>query len=213
MSAVGAPTEAWQGAPAYDQFMGRWSRLLAERFVRWAGVAPGLRAIDVGSGTGALAGALLRAGASSVVGTDRSADFVAAATASFAGNDGVRFNRSEATDLREPSSSFDAALSNLVLNFVDRPEQMVSEMARVTRPGGTVAICVWDYAGRMEMLRFFFDAATEVDPEGAPAADEGRRFPVCQPQPLRGLLRDAGFDKVRTAPLEVPLEFSSFDDY
>lgn len=210
---MGEPAESWRGASAYDRFMGRWSRPLADRFVAWAGIAPGAKAIDVGCGTGALSGALLRAGAAAVVGTDRSADFVAGASAAFAGDPRARFECRDATDLQETTCSFDAALSSLVLNFVDDPPRMVAEMARVTRPGGTVAVCVWDYAGKMEMLRFFWDEAAVVDPDGGLLADEGRRFPVCHPGPLADLLQEAGVDRVRTAPLEIPMPFSSFDDY
>src|SRR5438128_715466 len=78
---------------------------------------------------------------------------------------------------------FDAAVSALMLNFVPDPAAVLAEMRRAVRPGGAVALYVWDYAGRMEMMRHFWDAAAAIDP-GANAADEGRRFPICEPHAL-----------------------------
>jgi SAM-dependent methyltransferase len=99
-----------------------------------------------------------------------------------------------------------------VLNFVPDPGQAVREMARVTRPGGRVAAYVWDYAGRMELMRHFWDAAAALDPAAA-ELDEGRRFGLCRPEPLARLLRDAGLAGVEVRPVEVPTRFRDFDDY
>ncbi len=100
----------------------------------------------------------------------------------------------------------------LVLNFVPQPERMVGEMARAVRPGGTVAVYVWDYAGKMQLMRHFWNAAAALDPL-AVAFDEGRRFPVCRPGPLAELLRGAGLTEVETRSIDVPTDFQDFDDY
>jgi len=106
----------------------------------------------------------------------------------------------------------DAAVSGLVLSFVPDPAGAVAEMTRVTRAGGRVAAYVWDYGGRMELIRRFWDAAAALDPAAA-TLDEGRRFGLCRPEPLAGLFRDAGLVEVAGRPIEVPTRFRDFDDY
>jgi SAM-dependent methyltransferase len=103
-------------------------------------------------------------------------------------------------------------VSGLVLNFVPDPVQAVQEMTRVTRPRGRVAAYVWDYAGRMELMRWFWDAAAALDP-AAVELDEGRRFGLCQPEPLARLFQDAGLVEVGVRPIQVPTRFRGFDDY
>jgi SAM-dependent methyltransferase len=103
-------------------------------------------------------------------------------------------------------------VSGLVLNFVPDPALAAREMTRVARPGGRVAAYVWDYAGRMELIRHFWDAAAALDPAAA-ELDEGRRFGLCQPEPLGRLFRDAGLADVGVRPIEVATRFRDFDDY
>jgi hypothetical protein len=86
-------------------------------------------------------------------------------------------------------------------------------MRRVTRPGGLVAASVWDYAGEMTMLRTFWDAATEVDPEGARALDEGRRMPYCDPVALKELWEESGLTEVAVGELVVSAAYRDFEDY
>jgi hypothetical protein len=85
-------------------------------------------------------------------------------------------------------------------------------MARVARPGGTVAAYVWDYAGKMELMRYFWDAAVMLDPT-ALEFDEGRRFPICQPTPLAALFESVGLQKVEVRPIDISTHFRDFDDY
>ena len=88
----------------------------------------------------------------------------------------------------------------------------VAEMTRVTRTGGLVAVYLWDYADRMQMIRHFFDAAVALDPN-ASELDEGRRFPICQPDALSQLFESAGLNNVEVRPIEVSTHFRNFDDY
>jgi SAM-dependent methyltransferase len=168
--------------------------------------------LDVGCGTGALAEAVLALAApAEVVGVDRSPAYVAFAR-DLVSDARVRFYVGDARALREAPASFDAVVSGLVLNFLPEPEKAVSEMARVARPGGTVAAYVWDYAEGMQMMRRFWDAAGALDPR-ARELDEGRRFPLCKPEPLADLLGTVGLRGVEVHAIEVPTVFRDFDDY
>jgi hypothetical protein len=85
-------------------------------------------------------------------------------------------------------------------------------MTRVTRPGGTVAVYVWDYAGKMELMRYFWDAAVALEPT-AYDLDEHPRVPICRPEPLAELFAGAGLRDVETRSIDVPTVFRDFDDY
>ena len=125
---------------------------------------------------------------------------------------GIALARAGAEALPFREAAFDRVVSGLVLNFVPDPARALAEMARVVRPGGKAALYVWDYAGKMEMMRRFWDAAGALDP-AAVERDEGRRFPICRPKPLRELLTAAGFIDVDARAIDVPTVFRDFDDY
>ncbi len=205
--------DRWDSGDAYEPYVGRWSRLIAREFVRWLAVPPGSRWLDVGCGTGALTKTVLEhAAPSEVVGTDPSASYIASAGARMDDDPRARFEIGDARALRAATATFDVVASGLVLNFVPRPEPAVAEMARVTRPGGTVAAYVWDYAEGMRLIRHFWDAAGVLDPK-AKELDEGRRFWLCQPEPLSRLFLTAGLEDVEVRAIEVPTYFRDFDDY
>lgn len=192
--------------------MGRWSRPVAERFLLWLAQKPGSRWLDVGCGTGVLSGSILaQGGPSFVAGLDFSPQFVAYALKRFAG-ERAAFFVGDAGSLPFVSGHFDAAVSAIALNFFPQPGTAVGEMARVVRPGGQVAVYVWDYAEGMEMLRFFWDTAVALD-AAAGELDEGRRFPLCRPEPLVGLFEGAGLSDVRVEAIEVQTRFDDFEDY
>ena len=211
MSEDRPPGEGWAVGAAYESYVGRWSRLVARELLRWLCVPAGARWLDVGCGTGTLAQAVLaQAAPSGVVGVDRSSGFAAHARASTA-DDRVVFQVADARALPVADGGFDAVVSGLVLNFVPEPERMVAEMARAARPGSVVALYVWDYAGGMELMRRFWDAAKALDPRAA-ALDEGVRFPVCAPAPLEALFTSAGLSAVETRAIDVQTPFRDFDD-
>jgi SAM-dependent methyltransferase len=110
------------------------------------------------------------------------------------------------------AAEFDRVVAGLVLNFLPDPVRAVAEMARVVRPGGVVAVYVWDYVEGMELMRRFWDAAAALDPQAA-ELDEGRRFPLCRPEALHRLFAQAGLAGIGTRAIEVPTRFREFDDY
>jgi SAM-dependent methyltransferase len=207
-----ARMESWGVGSAYEPFIGRWSRATAGEFLRWLDQEKGRRWVELGCGTGALSHAILHtAGPAVLIATDRSHDYVSCARGG-AERRSDRFVVSDATRLPLSAAVADLVVSGLLLNFLPDPMAGAEEMRRLAAPGGTVAAYVWDYAGRMELLRTFWDEAVALDP-AADLLDEGRRFPICAPEPLERLWRQAGFVDVASAGLEVPTRFADFEDY
>lgn len=192
--------------------MGRWSRPVAREFLDWLAAAPGAAWLDVGCGSGALTRTILElASPSAVLGVDPAAGFLSAARDQTR-DSRARFARGDACALPCAAASFDVVVAGLALNFVGDPRKGLAEMLRTARPGGVVAAYVWDYADGMQMLRRFWDAASFLDP-AAVDLDEGRRFPLCQPERLSALFRSAGLTAVVVRALEVPTLFRDFNDY
>jgi SAM-dependent methyltransferase len=197
-------------AQAYDRWIGRYSPQLAAALIEFAGVEPGTKALDVGCGPGALSAALVgRLGAANVYAVDPSEPFVDACRGRLPG---VNALVAGAESLPFPDDEFDAALAQLVVNFMSDPEAGVREMARVTRAGGVVAACVWDYGGEMTLLRAFWDSAREVDPARGEAGDESKVMKWSGEGDLAELWRLAGLTDVRFGALHVSASYESFDD-
>ena len=204
--------DTWAAGDLYEPYVGRWSRKVASELLAWLRLPPHSSWLDVGCGTGALTQVILdRALPASVVGIDASAAFIDHARGHIS-DPRASFDIGDAQDLPVETNRFDAAVSALVLNFVPKPEAAVAQMARAVKPGGTVAAYVWDYAGKMELMRLFWDAAVELNP-AATELDEGRRFPLCGPAPLTELFAQAGLNAVDVRALDVATPFRDFDDY
>jgi len=202
--------ETFRAADAYDRAVGRYGPSLAAELIAFAGVEPPMRALDVGCGTGLLTAALAeRLGAEQVAGAEPSEPFAEACRARVPGTEVVV---AAAEELPFADGAFDVALSQLVANFMRDAEAGIRELARVVRPGGVVASCVWDYAGEMTLLRAFWDAARDVEPERAAAADEGVVMRWCTEDELRGLWEGAGLADVRTGALTARADYESFED-
>ena len=207
-------TETWDSAEAYERYVGRWSRRVARDFLGWLAVPPGGRWLDVGCGTGALSRTILDvARPATVLGVDPAERYVAHARERIA-DPRARFAVGDARALPVADGACDAVVSGLVLNFVPAADQegTVAGMRGAARGGGVVAAYVWDYAEGMQMVRRFWDAAGETDP-AARDLDEGRRFPLCRPDPLAALFRGAGLGDVAVRAVEVPTVFRDFDDW
>jgi SAM-dependent methyltransferase len=208
---TGSATERWASGDLYEPYVGRWSRLVAREFVTWLDAPAGLAWLDVGCGTGALTEAIAAGCAPErLVGIDPSAGFLDSARRRLGA--AAELRQADAQGLPFAAAEFDRVVSALVLNFVPDQPRAAGEMVRVARPGGEVAVYVWDYAGRMELMRYFWDAAAALDPRGA-ELDEGRRFPICRPEALEELFRAARLADVATRLIDVPTVFRDFDDY
>lgn len=198
----------WADGDAYELYVGRWSRLVARDFLRWVGAGPRLRWLDVGCGTGALSAAILaQCDPIEVVGVDRSEAHVAW-TAAHVDDDRARFVVADAA--QPPAVTVDVVVSGLVLNFLPDAGAALRAM-RERAPAGVVAAYVWDYGGRMDLMRYFWDAVGALDP--AADLDEALRFPICHPDRLRALWQDTGFADVAVESIDVPTVFRDFDDY
>jgi SAM-dependent methyltransferase len=204
--------DAWDSGAAYEPYVGRWSRLVAAEFLRWLRISPQSRWFDFGCGTGALTQTILAlANPVQVVGCDRSAGFVDFAQ-QHTSDPRAAFVVAELPHLPDLPGGFDACVSGLVLNFLPNPATALAAFASRTRHRGTIAAYVWDYGGGMELMRLFWDAAGALDPAAA-ALDEGRRFPLCQPEALKALFDRAALDDVAVRAIDVPTVFSGFNDY
>ena len=204
--------DVWASGDAYEPYVGRWSRLVARDFVDWLKVPTGQRWLDIGCGTGALSQTILeRAAPQELMGVDPSDGFVAHARRVI-GDTRAEFKVGDAQSLPVDNQAFDVAVAGLVINFVPDMAKAAAEMVRVTRSGGTAAAYVWDYAGKMQMMRQFWDAAVALNP-AALDKDEGRRFPVCRPEPLTALFQHAGLTNVEVRAIDAPTVFKDFDDF
>ena len=202
----GARTFQTSGS-AYDRFMGRYSRPLAELFADAAGATSGQRVLDVGCGPGALTGVLVdRLGAASVAACDPSPPFVEECAARHPGVD-VRTGRAEQIPFDD--AAFDGALAQLVLHFVSDPPAAAAEMRRTVRSGGVVGACVWDFAEGMEMLRHFWDAALTVDPD---APTEARTLRFGRPGEIVEVFEGAGLVDIVESELAVSSTYDNFDE-
>jgi SAM-dependent methyltransferase len=204
--------DRWAAGSTYEDFMGRWSRQLAPRFVSWLRMPGGVHWLDVGCGTGALTNAICsHADPASVLGCDPAEAFIEYARQH---SQDVRasFVVAGAGALPHRADGYGSITSLLALNFFPDPEAAVREMRSLTAPDATVSACVWDYGGRMEFLRCFWDAAVAMD-STARELDEGERFPLCRPTALADVFRAGGLRDVRCEPIEISTEFAGFDDY
>jgi SAM-dependent methyltransferase len=205
--------DVWAAGDSYEPYVGRWSRLVAAEFVSWLSVPAKSDWLDVGCGTGALTRVILEtADPRTVRGVDPSPNFIEYARARISGRL-VSFEVGDAQAIPIADASVDAAVAGLVLNFVPAVADAVSEMTRVVRPERVVAAYVWDYAGKMELMRYFWDSAVALDP-AASTLDEGRRFPICSEPALTELFTHAAaLQSVEVRPIDIPTHFRDFDDY
>lgn len=192
---------------AYQVFLGRWTRALGVLLVEFARFPDG-RLLDVGCGTGSLAAAMAARGPT--IGVDVAVPYLAYARRQVVP---VRFVAGAASRLPFAAGVFAGAAAQLVLNFVGDPVAAVREMRRVTRPGGVVAACVWDFRGGLVYQRLLWDTAAGIDPNAAAVRDRLFAAPLALPDGLPALFARAGIARVETTSLTVRMEYASFADY
>jgi SAM-dependent methyltransferase len=192
---------------AYDRFMGRYSSPLASQMADFGGIDAGQEVLDVGCGPGALTAELVRRldpGTAAAI--DPSQAFVEAVLTRYPG---VRTDLGIAEDLPYEDDAFDAALSQLAVHFMADPVRGLGEMARVTRPGGVVAACVWDHAGGSGPLGVFWRAAHELKPA---VRDESHLAGTRQDH-LAELFDDAGLEDIREGALSSTVHHETFEEW
>ncbi len=205
-------TDPWKSGNPYEYFMGRWSVPVARKFIKWLSLPQNQRWLDVGCGTGALSASILELAApQEILAIDASDAFIAFARQTHK-DARLTFEVADARQLPAETDHFDAVVSGIALNFIPFPIDALNEMTRVVCAGGAVAVYVWDYADKMEMLRYFWDAAIAINPT-ATELDEGPRFPLCQPTALEALFQEAGLKNIEVQAIDAPTLFKNFDDY
>ena len=204
-------TDSWNNSDPYEYFMGRWSRMMAPVFLDWLNMPGELSWLDLGCGTGALGSSVIhKCNPGKVTFMDSSPQFVQKTEETF--NDKASFVTGDAGQIPCNDNSFDVVVSGLALNFFPDVSKAILEMKRVTKPGGVIAAYVWDYSGRMDFLRVFWNKAVELD-EGARELDEGIRFPICNHYALATEFKASGLAGVHTSDLDINTNFNDFDDY
>lgn len=208
------PTYTWASGDAYQRYVGRWSLLVANEFLDWISVPAQSDWLDVGCGIGTLVSRIdALANPRSIAGIDSSAGFIDYAKVHIR-SPIATFQLGDARSIPFADGRFGAVVSGLVLNFVPQSDQprAAGELARVADSGATVAAYVWDYAEGQQMMRYFWDAAVDLDPAARTRA-EAIKFPLCHPEPLSELFAGAGLVDVDTRSIEIPTVFADFDDY
>jgi ubiquinone/menaquinone biosynthesis C-methylase UbiE len=204
--------DKWTSGAAYDQWMGRWSRLVAEAFVVWLDLPQKSCWLDVCCGSGVLTEAVAnRRAPAQIVGMDASPQQISYAR-EHRSQPNITFETGDAMHLRFNDARFDAIVCGLGLNYLPDPTDALREMRRVAAPQGTVAIYVWDYAHGARFLREFWNAAAVCDSE-APQHDQANRFTQCNPEALQKLFEQAGLEEIKVQALDINTRFTSFDDY
>lgn len=204
--------DKWTDAEAYEQYVGRWSRSIGEKFLAWLDIPPEQRWLDLGCGTAALTSGILQdCQPTSVIGIEPSEGFLESARERIT-DARATFRQGSGAQIALDDGPVDVAVSGLVLNFIPDQRRAMAELVKAVTPGGTVAAYVWDYADHVQFMRCFWDAARALDP-GAEDKDEGVRFPICRPGPLAELFTTAGLRNVTTAPIDILTPFADFDDY
>jgi SAM-dependent methyltransferase len=199
--------------PAYERFLGRWTKRLAEPLLDFAGFPAGGALLDVGTGTGSVARAMAaRWPSRQIVGVDVAESYIGYARAQAIGASPV-FEIGDATALHFDNGAFAGVTAQLVLNFVPNAKLAIGEMKRATQRGGIVVAAIWDFRGGLVYQRLFWDTVAGIDPEAANVRDRLFSGTLALPDGLTKLFADAGLADVRRCSLTVRMDYVNFDDY
>jgi len=210
---TGASFDSWTAGQSYEHYMGRWSRMVAGKFLTWLDAPTNADWLELGCGTGALTSTVLRqCSPRSILATDASEDFIAHTRQALV-DPRLDFRTASAEALPADDASVDVVTSGLVFNFVHERPAALCEMLRVLRPGGLLSFYVWDYpGGGVGFIDAFWKAAASLDPEAA-ELDEGLRFPFCSADGLAALCAEAGIDDPDIAQIEIKTDFPDFEAF
>lgn len=198
-------------AEAYEHFMGRWSDGLAEPFLEFAGVESGSRVLDVGCGTGAISLALARRRATTV-GVDASESYLDGARR-LRSHRHVTYEQGDARELPHPSAAFDACVSALVIDVIPEVDRVAAEMRRVTRPGGVVACCTFDFWGGFAVLDLVLDSGAVLDEGIRTLRAQIKGRPIVRANGQADLWRQVGLIDVVEVPMVLSFDYTDFEDY
>jgi len=196
---------------AYEHFMGRWSARLADPFLEFAGVEPGSRVLDVGCGTGTISLALAERGATAV-GVDASEPYLDGARR-LRSHPRVTYEHGDACDLQYASDSFDACVSALVIDVIPDVDLVAAEMRRVTRPGGVVSCCTFDFWGGFAVLDLVLDSGAVLDEGIRTLRAQIKGRPIARANGQANLWRQVGLVDVVEVPMVLSFDYADFDDY
>ena len=203
--------DKWDAGDRYEYFMGRWSSLMAPVFLNWLKVPSDKNWLDVGCGTGALSEAIVQnCKPKNLSCIDTSESFIEKVKQRISITGEYRVGSVD--NLPFENESFEIIVSGFALNFFPNLERALSELKRVTKQNGLIAAYVWDYSGRMDFLRYFWDAAYQIDPKSR-ELDEGLRFPICNSENLINTFENANLKDVESAILDINTNFKNLDDY
>lgn len=204
--------DKWNNAALYEEYVGRWSRQVASEFLKWLNMNSGLVWLDVGCGTGALSESILETRKpGKVIGVDPSESQIEY-TRETIKHPGAEFYVSDAENLKVNDQTADVIVSGLVLNFIPDLAKAMIEFKRAAKDNAVIAAYVWDYAGKMEMMKYFWDAAAKLF-DDAREIVEGVRFRICDPHLLADAFSSAGLRNTEVTLIDVPTVFKNFDDY
>ena len=198
---------------AYEVFLGRWTRRLAELLLDFASFPTDGRLLDIGCGTGSMTHAMAtRWPERSVIGIDIAPQYIAFARSQL-GPANLHFEVADAVELPYEDASFGGAAAQLVLNFVPDPLAALHEIQRVVVPGGSVVAAVWDFHGGLVYQRIFWDTAAGIDAGATVARDKLFSGALALPDGLPRLFETAGLDRVERASITIRMDYANFGDY
>src|SRR5262245_15834363 len=196
---------------AYEVFLGRWTRLLAPRLLDFAEFSSEGPLLDLGTGTGSLAFAMAsRWPARQVIGIDIAESYIAYARSQ---RTSAAFKVGDASALPFENCTFSGAAAQLVLSFVPDAKRAVSEIRRVTKPGGTVVAAVWDFRGGLVFQRLFWDTAAGIDPQAGVARDRLFSGELALPEGLPRLFNTSDLADVQRGSITIRMNYANFEDY
>jgi SAM-dependent methyltransferase len=209
--AISVPPFLATDPTVYEHFMGRWSRRLAGTFLDFAGVRPGDRVLDVGCGTGVITAALAQRGCIAI-GVDASEPYLDGARRDRP-HPNITYELGDARRMQHPEASFDACVSTLAIDVIPEVDEVAAEMRRVTRPGGVVACCVFDFWGGNSPQDLVYDTGSVLDESIAALRDHMKARPLVWAHGQAALWRMTGLMDVTEVPIVLSFDYASFEDY